>query len=281
MLTIGADPEFFIASAKTLKPVAIIDKLGGTKDNPFRKDTWPTGYAVQEDNVMAEYNIPPCFDSYSFAEAIIYGQRLVMETVGRSYRRFEGCCVKFDHATLQHPQALRFGCSPDNDGYNMGRPHELIRAEALNEPDGGWRFAGGHIHMGYNEDIPWCPPFVMAAMADAFVSLPLIANGYDLQGPRRKFYGLPGRFRQTPYGIEYRTLGNGWTGHETSAERAGRYTMNLLQTLQSAGEPSLRVWYHEFPWPAIRNAIMTENRELCQALWAQTQGIVGRNLRAA
>jgi len=279
MLTIGADPEFFIMSAKSGKPVPIIGKLGGTKDEPFRKPEWMQGYAVQEDNVMAEFNIPACTEQYEFMGAIDQGRKLVMSLVGRSYKPYPACFAKFDHETLRHPQALRFGCSPDNDGYNLGKPHELIKAEQLNEEDGGWRFAGGHVHLGYRDDIPWIPPFVMAAMSDAFIAIPLIQHKLDPQGPRRRFYGLPGRFRQTSYGIEYRTLGNGWTENEVGTDRVGRMAFYMLQMIREASEKTVRGWYHEFPWVAIRECILNEDARAAHQLWNAVSHIIGGGKR--
>ena len=57
-ITIGADPECFIVVRDKHNgdtPYPIVGMLGGTKDNPL---VIADGYAVVEDNVMAEFNIP-------------------------------------------------------------------------------------------------------------------------------------------------------------------------------------------------------------------------------
>ena len=68
MFTIGADPEFFIQKYDgTMQP--IVGLLGGTKDKPIAVQGARKGFAVQEDNVMAEYNIPPTAHADQFADS--------------------------------------------------------------------------------------------------------------------------------------------------------------------------------------------------------------------
>lgn len=268
-LTIGADPEFFIQSRGT--PLPIIGLLGGTKDAPLPVNGAP-GFAMQEDNVMAEYNIPafPSHDSAAFSDAIRTGRSLCIDAVSQKVPGVEvypGCVAHFPTAQLRHPQAQTFGCSPDFDGYTQGTPLGRIMPRALETDDGAYRFAGGHVHIGYTADtFGWLPPpFVVATMCDVFLSVTLLAHGYDQQGERRKFYGTPGRYRPTKYGIEYRTLGNGWTMDRYSSALVADTVTQLGYEFRK-GEERIRQLYNDLPWIDIRSAISRENMRECSDL---------------
>jgi len=272
MITVGADPEFFIGNARG-RPVPICGLLGGTKDKPYREPRWPRGYAVQEDNVMAEYNVPAATDSMAFAESIQTGRQFVMETLFAAghtrYQALSGCAFEFDGMELMTPQAKMFGCSADFDGHEMGVPLARIVPDVLRTASGEWRFAGGHVHVGYRKAFTFeMPEFVGASMCDLFLSLPLIAQMRDVQGERRKFYGTPGRYRPTPYGLEYRTLGNGWTFSSRYAHDVADRVFRTFGIL-ARNEDMVRRIYNEMPWVAVREAINSEDVGMAADLHAR------------
>lgn len=268
MFSIGSDPEFFISMDGGMTPYPIVGMLGGTKGKPLPVKGRP-GYGMQEDNVMAEYNVPPTYDSGSFAETIVMGRALVLDRLTRNHPTvtlYSGCSAFMPHEHLTTPQAKTFGCSPDFYAYSQGAPLPRINPEVLSEPDGEWRFAGGHVHLGYKDSLDWAPPdFVVAALCDLLISIPMIGYGMDTQGKRRQFYGSPGRYRPTKYGIEYRSLSNAWTMHPRHARNVGQATMNVFQTLLR-GEKELRRIYNDMPWHDIRAAIETEQQSLARQL---------------
>lgn len=270
-ITIGADPEFFIREADTGLSIPVCGLLGGTKEKPI-----PVGaYGVQEDNVMCEYNIPPVTDVARFARHIREGRAAVMERLGVTYPgRYDTDLAPsrlFSHAALDSAQARVFGCSPDFDAYAMGAPHRRFIPEELEEERGGWRFAGGHVHIGYHEVQSFdVPPYVAAQFADVFIGL--TALEHDKQGKRREYYGTPGRYRPTSYGIEYRTLSNAWTYTIPASERVGMSALRLGMFFRSNEAFVKKVW-SEIPWQDVRRAISTENvglantvRNYCQSL---------------
>lgn len=267
MFTIGADPELFVMKDGAVVP--IMGMLGGTKEKPLPVGV--SGFAVQEDNVMAEYNIPPTDDAGMFGDYIVFGTHAVLrklEENGHQCAPHLGCAVKFTGQQLAHPQAQVFGCSPDFNAYQQGAPLPRIQPHQLYAEDGdggAWRFAGGHVHLGYKEHVTDIPEFVVAALCDVFLSLPMIAREMDRQGMRRQFYGSPGRYRPTRYGIEYRTLGNSWIHRRSSAVQVGGYTCNLFAALQR-GERYIRRIYNDVPWNDVRRAISTEDAGLAVAL---------------
>lgn len=265
MYSIGADPEFFITDAEGA-PTPIVGLVGGTKDKPLPLGS--QGYAVQEDNVMAEFNIPPQHDPHDFAAVVHHGRMLALSQI-RKKAKYAGtyphCSAMFSKAQLSSEQAQMFGCSPDFDAHTQGRPLPRIEPSALYVQGGGaWRFAGGHVHIGYTLD--WqVPDFVAAAMCDVYLSVPMIAYGYDPQGERRKWYGTPGRYRPTKYGIEYRTMGNAWTLSERMALFVGSGVMHWHNAMHR-GEGHIRKLYNDLPWIDIRRAIAEEDQPLCAQL---------------
>jgi hypothetical protein len=208
-LTYGADPELLLTVAPTPRarkrvPFPVCGKLGGTKAKPRMVGD----YGVQEDNVMAEYTIPVSEVPRRMFAHVRAGHDRVLSELNRDpeaprvYPHPE-CSLLFPEQilTAAGSQAMQFGCSPDFDAYDMGAPAAVVDPRALTTPAGAWRFAGGHIHFGYYEKYPDVPPFVMALLMDLFVGVQLAS--YERQGERRKYYGQPGRYRPTPYGIEY------------------------------------------------------------------------------
>lgn len=271
MLTMGADPEFFIQSGEDNSLIPIMGLLGGTKEAPLPVGGAGSGYAVQEDNVMAEYNVPAVPDSYSFADVVIHGRQLALRTIRRASPHAAvhmQPSALFTAAQLNHPQAQLFGCSPDFDAYKQGAPLPRIAPQSLYvQGVGAWRFAGGHVHIGIpEEDLGWkCPEFVMAAFCDAFLSIPAISMGIDAQGERRKWYGTPGRYRPTKYGIEYRTLSNHWTMQAPWARLIG-FGVECMYGALRQGEGHVRKLYNDLPWVDIRTAITTEDTGLARSL---------------
>lgn len=269
--TLGADPEFFIRDRETGITVPVCGLLGGTKGQPIPRGV----YGLQEDNVMCEYNIPAQTDPGRFALHIGAGRQAVLSALDAAHpRRYESDMSPsrvFSYEQLAHPQAQVFGCSPDFDAYQMGQPNRRISPKELDEARGGWRFAGGHVHIGFRDGQKFdVPAYVAAQFADVFLSLNVLR--WDQQGKRRQFYGTAGRYRPTPYGIEYRTLSNMWTAQQGTAETVGQYASYLGQFLCRSKADIKRAW-SEIPWQDVKRAIETEDLALAQSLTAYTNNI--------
>jgi hypothetical protein len=270
-ITIGADPEFFIRDRETGITVPVCGLLGGTKGAPI-----PRGqYGLQEDNVMCEYNIPATGDVSRFARHVAAGRAAVMEHLNERYPGvYEADMTPsrvFTFEQLAHPQAAVFGCSPDFDAYQLGQANRRIAPQELMEPRGGWRFSGGHVHIGFREGQKFdVPHYVAAQFADVFISLPNLR--FDAQGKRRQYYGTAGRYRPTPYGIEYRTMSNLWTATPNASEHVGSYAMYLGQFLQRSKADIRRAW-SEIPWQDVKRAIETEDLNLASALHSHTSSL--------
>lgn len=264
-VTIGSDPEFFFRSNRTGTVVPIIGLLGGTKGKP---EPIPglegEGWGMQEDNVMAEFNIPPVQRANRFAGRIINARDRIVDFV-RTKRSdlvpdIGGCARVFSFADLDNKQAQTFGCSPDFDAHREGAACPGINTDALREEDGEWRFAGGHVHIGYESSVP---DFVAAAMCDVYLGLPSVAM--DKQGKRRELYGSAGRYRPTTYGIEYRTLSNFWIWDDHLAAGIGQRALAVGALLQG-DEDRLHYLFSEIPWLDVTRAINEEDEQLAADL---------------
>lgn len=261
-ITYGADPELFLADAKG-KPVVAVGKVGGTKDKPRMVGQ----YGLQEDNVMAEYTIPPSARAGHMLEYARQGASVVLDAVhaaGHPLNLYTRPTALFSLAALEAagPQALQFGCSPDFDAYQMGAAHERVNPNVLlagvvKGVDSAWRFAGGHIHLGY-KDTYEVPEYVATMFADLTIGLALVIGG-ESQGERRKLYGVAGRFRPTSYGIEYRTPSNQWL-YDGNTQDAVHFGCEAFARVMGADTVTQQRLYNEVPWNDLRTIIGTENR---------------------
>ena len=263
--SMGSDPEFFIRRTDTGAPTPICGLLGGTKGDPMMLGD----YGAQEDNVMAEYNTPPTDNPGTFARHVQLGRQAILDRLNTMYPGVYEADLSparlFPSDALLHPQAQMFGCSPDFDGYNMGQANPRFTPADLTRDNGSaWRFCGGHVHIGYKHLLAYAlPEYVVATFADVFLSLPYLLD--DKQGERRRYYGTPGRFRPTAYGIEYRALSNRWTYNIGVAENIG-YSVISLGRFLGTGEAAVKRVWAEIPWVDVRRAITEENFELGQSV---------------
>lgn len=200
---VGADPEFFIRNIETDTIVSALEILPGSKHEPFKT---PHGF-VHPDNVAAEIGMPPAQTAEEFDAAVA----LVMDELAAMLLPFGAAYTQHQVAEM-HPmflmdeRAMVAGCEPDFCAYtgeeNMS---PVLQSTSL-------RVAGGHVHLGI--DVPEEDKPRLIKACDLFISLPML----HLDNPqRRMLYGKAGAYRTKPYGVEYRTPGNGWTF--TSARR--------------------------------------------------------------
>ena len=199
---LGADPELFLKDASNAF-ISVIGKIGGTKENPMPLPIGE-GFAVQEDNVALEYNIPPA-DS---REALVSNIEGIMAFLGDHVKTLglyfakESAAI-FPEEQLMDPRALEFGCDPDFNAWDNGKVNPRPRA-----PDWRLRSCGGHIHVGHkfgSKD----DHINFIKYMDLFLAVPSTVQ--DQGDLRKQLYGKAGAFRFKPYGAEYRVLSNYWT----------------------------------------------------------------------
>ncbi len=223
MIKIGADPEVFITDHKE-KIISVEGLLGGTKEKPLVLNGFEKGCAVQEDNVLGEFNIPACKNDKEF---VYYNQimknriiNIIRENTGKQYGIAIKASHKFKRNQLVTEQALVFGCDPDLNVWTMEQN------QAPNE-DSLIRSAGGHVHLGWTGDISLETQINVGMWADYFLGLESIF--IDKDSRRRSLYGKAGSIRFKPYGIEYRTLSNYWLRDKLSMTNVYRAAVLAIQ----------------------------------------------------
>lgn len=129
---IGADPEMFVYSLETDTPIPVCGLVGGTKHEPI--PITDKGHALQEDNVMVEYCIPPSKTVKDFIEHINFVKNYINDTVLKPIGMVSKCIASaiFAEEQLQSEQAQLFGCSESfnawtGDVNEVGRDNPLLR----------------------------------------------------------------------------------------------------------------------------------------------------------
>lgn len=215
IVAVGSDVEVFLLDGQG-KPIPSIGILPGTKHDPAPIAGMAPGFAIQEDNVMPEYNIPPAKDVYTF----VYNLMRVQEEITANVKAmgYGGILVKpsmrFTKEQLDHPQAQKAGCEPDF----------CVWEKRQNDPvelDPELRGAGGHMHVTFTVGgkIPTFQEYLteyecLVMALDLCWSVPALMKDKDKD--RRRFYGKAGAFRHKIYGgevhgLEYRVQSNWWT----------------------------------------------------------------------
>lgn len=204
---LGSDPEVFLYSPRLGRIYPVLDLLGGTKDSPrpLSKD----GFFVQEDNVLAEFNIPPAKTKSTFISYIDTGKELLREELKeRGFTPVIKASHRFKPGQLEDPRAMIFGCTPD---FNAWLGLEVENPTPSPDDDPLLRTAGGHILLGY--DNPTQETNVaFVKLCDALLGVPSVI--IDEDNERRKLYGKAGAFRHKSFGVEYRTLSSFWLGND-------------------------------------------------------------------
>lgn len=201
LIHVGADPELFVSRKGEIIPICGL--LGGTKESPLPTATG----AVQEDNVLAEFNIPPSVTSNQFVHNINTVMEELESLLDEDMRLVIRSSHTFDKRVLlqQGDQAMEFGCEPDTNCWSdTENPHP--------NPDGTClRTAGGHVHIGIEEPT-YIKSLNIARMCDYLLGVPSVLLDRDTE--RRSLYGKAGACRVKQYGVEYRVLSNFWLAND-------------------------------------------------------------------
>ena len=145
-IMVGSDPELFVFDKIEKDFVPSIDLIGGSKQIP--RPTSVAGFSVQEDNVLAEFNIPPSKSMDDFRNNIKLGIDLFKEFLPEErYQLIVTSSHNFREDQLFDPRARELGCDPDRNAWRNGKFNNIPKL-----PTDGLRSAGGHIHIGYDLD---------------------------------------------------------------------------------------------------------------------------------
>lgn len=197
---IGCDPEIFVYQPN-VGFRSIIGTIGGSKDCP-RPMPIGDGFAVQEDNVAMEFNIPAAASKTEFITSINKARNFLSTLMNDQYGWLlskESAAV-FPDSELENPMAQVFGCDPDFNAWTK-RKNPFPKA-----PNKSLRSAGGHVHVG--TDLTDEERYRLIQAMDFYLGVPSILM--DKGEERKQLYGKAGAMRIKPYGVEYRTLSNFW-----------------------------------------------------------------------
>lgn len=198
-ILIGSDPELIIYNKKTEKPVSSLPLLPGTKWSPYIISE--EGHAIQKDNVLGEFNIPPTNNLKEFLSHINFVKDYIRKLVQEVNPDLDILCSAgevFDDDQLQEPEAFEIGCEPDFNAWKNGK-----RNPRPSSFTNGYRSVGFHIHVSYS-GVDKLKNIELIKLMDLFIGVP--STLYDKDINRRKLYGSAGSFRHCRYGVEYRTL---------------------------------------------------------------------------
>lgn len=253
-IVVGCDPEIFLIDAAGAFRSSI-GIIGGSKHDP-RPLPIGDGYAVQEDNVALEFNIPPAHSAEELDKNIDNVLKYLQEEVAQHALTFSNVsAVSFPMDQLMHPAALEFGCDPDYDAWKDGAVNPRPKAE-----DKNLRTCGGHVHVGYKftsrEQV-----IEFTKYMDLFLGVQsvLLDNG-EL---RKQLYGKAGAFRYKPYGMEYRSLSNFWI-----------FSKHLREWVWNNTEAAMDAWLNKkvdmsVAGSDIQEAINSNNKPLAEKLIGQ------------
>lgn len=200
-IKLGCDPEMFLIDMNgNLK--SAIGKIGGSKVHPMPLVALGDGYAVQEDNVAIEFNIPPAEGRSQFVESIQKTLALLTGVVQTDYGYgiTNLSAASFPLAELDDPRAQEFGCDPDFNAWT-----ELMNPRP-SATDKTLRTCGGHVHVGFDKSKVKSENLIK--LMDLFLGVSSVVM--DKGELRKNLYGSAGAYRDKEYGAEYRTLSNFW-----------------------------------------------------------------------
>jgi len=245
----GCDPEVFMADLKgNLK--SSVGLIGGSKSHPMELPLGK-GFAVQEDNVAMEFNIPPANGAAEYVSHIRKTLGFLEQTIQQAYgfKIVNQSAAVFPDAELNSDAARMFGCDPDYDVWT-GRKNPRPSA-----PDKNLRSCGGHVHVGFDINSV-NRGSVMKAM-DLHLGIPSVLM--DKGELRKQLYGKAGAYREKEFGVEYRTLSNFWIFDNRLIEWVWRNTERAISAVEA------RFPFEEYK-DSIVNAINNNDKRLAEQL---------------
>ena len=250
--TIGCDPELFLQLNGNI--ISAIGLVGGSKDDPRAV----LKGAVQEDNVLAEFNTDPATTAHEFCANI----RTVTGELAKIVAPATLTCIashEFEREVLVNggTQALMFGCDPDLNCWSV----------ELNPPPSALtdlRTAGGHVHIGY-DGANMDTSLRVARMAEFLLGIPSVLLDDDTR--RRSMYGAAGAIRIKAYGVEYRVLSNFWV-ENASLQRWVFENASLCVDMES----HLESYLDQFSEDVVQECINNSDTELAKHI-VDTLGI--------
>lgn len=254
---LGADPELFMKDGNDAF-MSAVGLIGGSKQHPQPLPIGD-GFAVQEDNVAVEYNIPPSPSRDMFVANISRAMDYLSMMIRAQGLKFinVSATTEFPEIQLLTPGAMSFGCDPDFNAWDGGKRNPRPKAD-----DHRLRTCGGHVHIGHKFDNKESTLDFIKYL-DLFLSVPSVLQ--DKGELRKQLYGKAGAFRFKPYGVEYRSLSNYWV-----------FDSDITGWVWDATERAMNAWQDgdidiDLEADNILNAINNNNKPLAYSLVTKYQ----------
>ena len=243
-VTVGADPEVFLKHGNNI--ISAIGRVGGSKEEPVPVECG----ALQEDNILAEFNINPAHSEKEFVDNIntVLGQ-LSAKVAPMHFDVISSAHFKPAWLKSQGLKAMEFGCDPDFNAYT-GEANETPN------PFTTLRTAGGHIHLGFDVkegDIETRRDVIK--MMDFYLGIPSVVLDDDTECC--SLYGQAGAFRSKSYGVEYRTLSNFWIKNEAYMKWAYQQSLSAVHDVGMLG-----LFHNEYSEEIVRTTINESDTKL-------------------
>ena len=116
---LGSDPELFIVNNRTKEVVSSIGLIPGEKGKPWTEGL-PEGYGLEIDNILAEFNIPPCRTKDEWIHHMNYMKDFIRNFVKQINPDYDLMHVASAHVNpniLDNEIAQLFGCSVSYNAY--------------------------------------------------------------------------------------------------------------------------------------------------------------------
>lgn len=203
-ITLGSDPELMLMDRNAGKIVNALDVIGRDKNDPVKLDCGEKYYA---DNALFEFSVKPADTTLGMVQNL---QQVIREAAFRlpEHRLVAQSSHVFDNDDLKNPASWLIGCTPSFNAWT----------EQVNQPskfDSGLRTGSFHIHIGMDNLKKLNEKLLAVRMLDIHLGCASVLFDNDPSvKARRQLYGKAGEFRPTPYGIEYRVLGNWALGNK-------------------------------------------------------------------
>jgi hypothetical protein len=272
-VTLGSDPEIAVVNSAG-KIIPACGLFGGDKGKPVPVPTGHGGWL--EDGIALELNPNPAktpAEAYANLSYCIDAAR--KHVAPKNYTLHYPVVEQiFNQVVLaKHPKAVEFGCAVDYSAYQIGVPREGIMQKAMQTHGTGIRFYGGHLHLGVSNWPAALPKFVAIRFFDLLVGAPIAKNYTPYTSTRDNFYGNPGLYRETKYGVEYRTPTNSWLaelGSDYEHSTLGRvYELGqLFANFEKYEEALVRV-YNDVNWDDFASAFQNRKWSALQSACAK------------
>lgn len=277
----GHDAELFTVAEGKIVPVC--GRVGGTKEKPLPLPDSKVGTTYQEDGVALELGMTPCLAQEFLGNASVCLREANSFAKSKGLELTQGSSHKFKVADLKpFPEAMILGCCPDQLASARGEKREPFAIESFNNQ----RFTGGHLHFSYPmggtvtdpRNANNVPTWAIVDMLDAMALAYYRYHSLDFQTSRYSFYGLPGLYRDKPYGLEYRTPANSWLWH-TDRETA-TFIEGCARVVQACNELSatkIHEYYSKIDMDVVRDLLnLTNYHGYPERLYNDPHGILNK-----